>query len=111
MEGIIAEATAPHELLALAAAHRVDEVNSIRDKAEAVRVYAKQEGGFELQNEAAEIRIRAEHRAGDLLASQSLSEVIPPIRMEKWLWRLRTTSLRPHGIPRRSSVLASLLSQ
>ena len=56
---------------AIAAAHRVDEVRQIRSRAEAVRVYAKQAGDFELQNQAAEIRIRAERRAGQLLADMT----------------------------------------
>lgn len=53
---------------AIAAAHRVDEAKKIRDKAEAVRTYAKLAGDLDMQNMAAEIRIRAERRAGQLLS-------------------------------------------
>ena len=52
---------------AIASAYRVDEAKKIRDKAEAVRTYAKLAGDVEMQNMAAEIRIRAERRAGQLL--------------------------------------------
>lgn len=53
----------------LAEVKSVDEVKDIRDKAEAMRVYAKQaQLGLESQNYAAEIKLRAERRAGELLA-------------------------------------------
>jgi hypothetical protein len=53
---------------ALAQAARVDEVKAIRDQAEALRVYTKQAGeGLEMQNWCAEIKLRAERRAGELL--------------------------------------------
>ena len=53
----------------LALAHDLDEVKDIRDKAEALRMYAKQARlGLHDQNRMAEIKLRAERRAGELLA-------------------------------------------
>jgi hypothetical protein len=56
---------------ALAAAHRVDEAKQLYNKAEAVWVYAQRSGDYELQNKAAEIRLFAERRAGELLAEMA----------------------------------------
>ena len=54
---------------AIAEATSIDEVKQIRDKAEAVRLYVKQQGeSLEMQNEIATIKLRAERKAGELLA-------------------------------------------
>lgn len=53
----------------LALASTIDEVKDIRDRAEALRVYCKQAGeSLEMQNLCAEIKIRAERRAGEILS-------------------------------------------
>jgi len=49
----------------LALAVSIDEVKQLRDKAEAIRQYIRQQGAsLEMQNQAAEIKIRAERRIG-----------------------------------------------
>lgn len=56
---------------ALAEARNIDEVKLVRDQAEALRLYVRQQGeSLEMQNDIAEIKLRAERRAGELLAEQ-----------------------------------------
>ncbi len=56
-------------------ATRIDEVKSIRDKAAAIQAYLKQSGeSLEIQNMAAEIKIRAERRAGEILSEMDLHQ-------------------------------------
>jgi N6-adenosine-specific RNA methylase IME4 len=55
-------------VLAIAAAKAVDEAKDIADRAEAMRIYARQAKNREAEIDAAEIRIRAERRIGELIS-------------------------------------------
>ena len=58
---------------ALAEASSLDEIKDIRDKAEAVRKYAESASlGLDVQNRAAEVKLRAERQAGKLLSQLML---------------------------------------
>jgi tRNA G37 N-methylase Trm5 len=53
----------------------IDEVKAIRDKAEAMRIYSRQAGlALEMQNMCAEIRLRAEHKAGQMLKEMGITQ-------------------------------------
>lgn len=55
---------------ALELASSIDEVKAIRDQAEALRQYARQSRqSLEMQNRCAEIKLRAERKAGEMLAA------------------------------------------
>lgn len=55
---------------AVADAASIDEAKDFRDKSEAMRAYAKQAKNKQLEVQAAEIRIRAERRIGELMNAQ-----------------------------------------
>lgn len=65
----------------LAHAVTVDDVKDIRDKAEAIRHFLKQqEGSLRAQNYAAALKLRAERRLGEMLADTIPHEGGRPIK-------------------------------
>jgi len=59
---------------AIAEAKAVDEVKDIRDKAEAMRQYARVSKNRQMEIDCAEIRIRAERRLGQMLQERKLND-------------------------------------
>lgn len=97
---------------ALAECHRVDEVKDIRDKAEAMAAYARQAKDTEMVKWVTEIKVRAERRAGELLAQMKRrGELTPHGGDRKSESRSDTTNLKDVGItPDQSSRWQSLAS-
>jgi len=79
---------------ALAEARSIDEVKEVRDRAEALRLYVKQQGdGLAMQNDIAEIKLRAERRAGELLREMGLESGNPQWSHDETIANPRLTDL------------------
>lgn len=94
---------------ALAECVRIDEAKEIRDRAEAMRIYARQAKDTELQANAAEIKLRAERRLGELIIVAKEAGLItrgqPPKKCtdEEHFSRVRLEEI---GVDRRLSAAA-----
>ena len=77
--------------LTLEKAASIDMVKEIRDQAEVLRIYAKQaQQSFEMQNHCAEIKIRAERKAGQMLLDQDKNKgAAAPVEERDDIPRLR----------------------
>jgi hypothetical protein len=62
----------------LAEAKTIDEVKGIRDKADAMRLYAHQAMDRTMEVDAGEIRIRAERRLGEMITHSKAQKIISP---------------------------------
>ena len=89
----------------LAASKSVNEVKDLRDKAEALRKYAKDARlGLELQNRAAEAKLRAERKAGEMLSTMEKARGGRPTnRLQPATGFVAEPSLRELGIEKTQS--------
>ena len=89
---------------AIDVAHAVDEAKDIRDKALAFEVYARQAKNIDAERRAVDIRLRAERKAGSLLAESEKAR--PPGSNQHQLRSSRPTdppTLRDLGVSKQQS--------
>lgn len=96
--------------LALAEAKSVDEARDIRDKSEAVRCYARQAKNKQLEVDAAEIRLRAERRLGEILRDTPKNTGAQGIGKSAVPTENRTPTLSDLGIDKKLSSRAQRLA-
>jgi len=85
---------------ALTEAESLEDIKDIRDRAEVLRQYAAQAGaGLEAQNRCAEIKLRAERKAGDVLAETEMDKGGRPKKNQSH----RATSLKDLDINKSQS--------
>jgi hypothetical protein len=86
---------------ALQQAVEIDEVKDIRDKAQAMAAYAKQANDTKLIEWATEIKVRAERKAGQMLAEMPKNE--GELNNSSWSHAATTTKLSDIGINKSQS--------
>jgi hypothetical protein len=75
----------------LAAASRIDEVKAIKDKAIALELYGRQAKDKDIENWAAEIKLRANRRLGEISAALPTAQ---GARKDKGTWSDRGTKCK-----------------
>lgn len=89
---------------ALEQASTLDDILQIRDKAEAIRCYVKaQKQSLEVQNRAAEIKLRAERKAGELLATMEKQKGGRPEKTGDSVSPVSETKLADIGVTKKQS--------
>lgn len=95
---------------ALAHARKVDEVKTIRDKAEAVRTYARIANNRSLEIDAAEIRVRAERKLGEMLSATKEAGLLSKGGSHPKGAPTSATTLKKLGVDKKLSMRAQKLA-